>query len=622
MPAKFLSIVIFLILYAGICLVSSFVGSRKSSNPRAFAICDSALSNTLFGVGFTASLFAGWLVVSHPGKIYLNGIPYAAVSFFVIIAALSCAVLFPRLWRLSRQYGFTTPGEVFAQYFRAEGFRLLVAFITLIFSILFLALGLKAAGDVLSVLSDETLAPRTGIIIIGVFLFAFAALGGLYAVVRAGGLNLVLLVCLVVSVCAIAMSYVGSWQDFTNAMAALAKADEIRTPDGASHYFSYSGILAADSEDAGWSMMRALTSVLAYAGLIASPAYLMWSFAPKSQTAFAPQQLFGTALFLGALMFGFMVTIGFAGHFLGANLLMNDAASDHVYNVLAASLGAGDILEHPAGANALVPLLINLLGQTGSSGEAAFAGFLAMCAIAAILAAGIAVLHFSSVILASDGLLRPVNSSGTRIAATLITAGAIAIAASPEASLAGTADFVLAAGFQMWPAVLAVCYVKSFTRQGVAAGMVLGLLVAFTTSKTGLELPWGPSPFGVHPAIWGGLVNFAVVALLSPLTDRREAHTHRHRFHNVIDEGLEQPARDERGLLVIAAVAAGWMFFAAGPGALIGETLFGAPEERENWIFSLPSLWAWQIGWWLVGVFVVWLAAYRLGASTTKDLNK
>ena len=66
-----------------------------------------------------------------------------------------------------------------------------------------------------------------------------------------------------------------------------------------------------------------------------------------------------------------------------------------------------------------------------------------------------------------------------------------------------------------------------------------------------------------------------------------------------------------------------WFFFGIGPGAVIGNTCFGNPNDPTTWIFGIPSIWAWQVLWWLLGVFMMWFLAYKLEMSTvpTKQIT-
>ena len=61
-----------------------------------------------------------------------------------------------------------------------------------------------------------------------------------------------------------------------------------------------------------------------------------------------------------------------------------------------------------------------------------------------------------------------------------------------------------------------------------------------------------------------------------------------------------------------------WGFLAYGPGAILGNTFFSEPiftERSAN--LGIPSLWVWQILFWLLGVLLVWWFAYRVGLGRT-----
>ena len=62
------------------------------------------------------------------------------------------------------------------------------------------------------------------------------------------------------------------------------------------------------------------------------------------------------------------------------------------------------------------------------------------------------------------------------------------------------------------------------------------------------------------------------------------------------------------------------MFFGIGPGAVIGNDIFGAPDAGiDGWMFGMPSIWAWQILWWGLGVFMMWFLAYKMEMSTLPE---
>jgi hypothetical protein len=63
-----------------------------------------------------------------------------------------------------------------------------------------------------------------------------------------------------------------------------------------------------------------------------------------------------------------------------------------------------------------------------------------------------------------------------------------------------------------------------------------------------------------------------------------------------------------------------WMFFAIGPGSVFGNMAFGEPNiGYDQWLLGMPSIWAWQIIWWALGVGVVWFLANKLRMSTEPE---
>ena len=132
--------------------------------------------------------------------------------------------------------------------------------------------------------------------------------------------------------------------------------------------------------------------------------------------------------------------------------------------------------------------------------------------------------------------------------------------------------------------------------------------------------PWGRWPWTIHSAGWGIMFNVAVCVVVSAMTQNEGAMQHRMKFHNFLREHASLP-ESKKGLVPVAwGITLIWLFFGIGPGAVIGNDIFGAPNAGyENWTFGIPSIWAWQILWWGLGVFMMWFLAYKMEMSTVPD---
>jgi len=90
-----------------------------------------------------------------------------------------------------------------------------------------------------------------------------------------------------------------------------------------------------------------------------------------------------------------------------------------------------------------------------------------------------------------------------------------------------------AGALQLWPGVMGNLFPSKFkfTRAGVIAGLVAGLLTLYWT------LIVHPHPLTLHGGIWGIAVNFTVVIAVSLFTEPPSKET-RERIHGTLEEAL------------------------------------------------------------------------------------
>lgn len=214
------------------------------------------------------------------------------------------------------------------------------------------------------------------------------------------------------------------------------------------------------------------------------------------------------------------------------------------------------------------------------------------------------------------------KASRVKILMLVLFAGFLAF--TPLLQLIDYVTLLMALSAQLLPLVFGLCWVPWLTRRGVFAGLVGGMIAVLLTDFSGVliqqaligNLVWGTSPLTMHAAGWGLMINVLITVAISAATQSASARDHRASFHDVLES--HAPIDDEaRGLIPVAWVfTISWFLFALGPGAVIGNSIFGAPDQPiVGWNFSIPSIWAWQIFMWVMGVALVWFLAMRLGVS-------
>ena len=632
MDAKIVWLFVFVALYWGYCIFWGVKGALSARTASDYFIAGRKISLWVFVLAATATSFSGWTFMGHPGLLYRDGFQYAYASFYAITIPFTGVIFLKRQWILGKRFGFVTPGEMFSAYFKSDAIRLLVVLVALIFSIPYLGLQLRASGFLFNVLTDGWLGVEVGMWVLSLVVFIYVASGGLRAVAYVDTMQAILLALGIIAIGIIAVYYVGGWERLNEGIATLAQFDTKRTPDGYSHYVAIPGVIqmvsAGPSATGGaWTGVMILTYMFALMGIQSAPAFSMWAFSNHSPKPFAPQQVWASSFGIGLILMVFTAMQGLGGHLLGADTKFAAAHPEMVNNVLGPILNGRDLMDMPGKQGMLVPALIHLMSDAAPW----LVGLLAVCALAAMQSTGAAYMSTAGGMLTRDLLKRfllPNASHGVqkmwgRIGVAIIVLAALVVATTSTDALVLLGGLAVAYGFQMWPALIAICWWPWLTRAGVTWGLVAGLIAVTLTESIGQAWfgieAWGRWPLTIHSAGWGILFNLGTAIVVSYFTQNPEDTEHRMTYHRFLREHASLPAGKKSLVPLAWIITLVWFFFGIGPGAVIGNTIFGDPNDASTWIFGMPSIWAWQLLWWAIGVFMMWFLAYKMEMSTVPE---
>jgi Na+/proline symporter len=627
----------FVLAYWSYCIFWGIKGAKMSKTASDYFIAGRQIPIWVFVLAATATSFSGWTFMGHPGLLYRDGFQYAYASFYAITIPFTGVIFLKRQWILGKRFGYVTPGEMFSDYFKSDAVRILTVTIALFFSIPYLGVQLRASGFLFNVLTDGMLGVEAGMWLLSLVVFVYVASGGLRAVAYVDTVQAVLLAGGIVTIGFIALDAAGGWSALNQGIAkltspevvpALGEAiDKKRTLDGFSHYIAVPGVIqfvkvGPKAVGGAWTGVMILTYAFALMGIQSSPAFSMWSFSNKNPRPFAPQQVWASSLGIGGILIFFTAIQGFAGHIIGGDPRMLQAG----YGNDVLNLGK-DLMAMPGKQGMIVPALINLMANTAPW----LVGLLAVCALAAMQSTGAAYMSTAGGMLTRDlykRYIKPDASHSTqklfgRIGVGIIVGSALLVATTSKDALVLLGGLAVAYGFQMWPALIGICYWPWLTRRGIVLGLIAGIIAVTLTETIGTKwfgiTAWGRWPLTMHSAGWGIVFNLGIAVIVSAFTQSKEALAHRIKYHNFLKEHAGLPA-DKKKLIPIAwIIVLVWFFFAQGPGAVVGNTLFGNPNDAATWVFGMPSIWAWQIIWWALGVAMMWFLAYKMQMSTLPD---
>ena len=621
----------FLVVYWSFCLFWGARTLRKKTSPESYYLADRNISSWVFFFSATAATFAGITIISYPSLIYADGYSFLATAAIVITIPLGSILFFKRQWMLSRKYNFITPGEMYFKYYQSHTLRITILIIGLFFAVPFLGIIIGATGSMVEFVSAGELGRDSAMWVLTAVVLFYVVSGGFKPMVSIGVLQSWLFFVLFISIGFGAFYFLGGLEFFddlaiVNRFFPLGSWGSTQGYGGGdlSGFFNVPGVIQwvaglGKNNPAGgpWTAVMILSFTLSYMGIILSPTFSMWSYSVKSPRSFYYFQIWGSGAIVGIFLFIFAALLGVGANFLGANSFVN-------MNGFAISQILPEI-----DLNNISSLIFSFIGGLGSVSPI-LVGFLSICLIAAFQSTLAAFLMTSGSMVARD-LYRPYidkEPSWTRellvarLSMLLICLAALYLATYFETSLILLGGLAIAFGFQLFPVLLGMIWFPWITKTGATLGLITGMFFVilaetFGHKLTGNALPWGRWPLTIYSGLWGLFFNVIVCFLSSAFSTNDPDQEHRKSFHDFMNDhmGIHPTRKKIKSLAYVLFLL--WAFFSIGPGLIFGNLIFGSADlSYDNWIMGIPSLWAYQIIWWAIGVLLIWFMANKLDLST------
>jgi SSS family solute:Na+ symporter len=630
MAGKIYSLIIFLTLFWVYCLYCGFKNYKKTITPVDFFIYGRNLPSWVYIIVATGTIFSCWIFFIQPSLILLNGFPYASTSLSVISVSLIGILFLKKQWMLSKKFGFVTPAEMMATYLRSDLIRILIVVLGIGFAIPFIAMQLSLAGIILSILTDNIIGSGSASLLIGSVIIVYLSLSGIRSLIYVDTVNFLFTIFGIVALGFIAYDLVGGWGLLNESLSRISNIKEnlFNIKESYNSYLNVPGtvkmveILDSQNSYGGiWTSSMILTFAFAISGIIISPSFSMLAFSNREVKSFGTQQVWFSSFLIGFVLIFFTAAIGSGSIFLGSNDLINQTGNN-ISNVLPNNISPNNL-------QGLVPHLINVIGEYSPL----FFGLLLICGIASLQSASIIYIS-TSALLTRDILKRffiqNMNNNDQifafRIILMLVFIVSLVLSIQTSNSIFDLGSFALSIACQMFVPLIAICYLPWLTKNGIAFGIIVGIITVIFTEHIGQIMfqdliKWEKWPLTFHSAFWGLLFNFISAISISFITQDSKEKNHKSKIHEFLNEhkSLSMNRRSLKPSAWIVTVT--WLFFALGPGTIIGNEMFGNPNNVESWSFGIPSIWVWQIIFWLLGIILVWFLAFKMEMSTPPDKN-
>ncbi len=623
MAQTFVWMFIFFLVYGAFCLFMGIKTSRSQADPKEFFAPKDGIGTWVFVIAISAAMFAGWTITGHPGQVYRDGFQYVNASLFVITVPLAGVLVQKRQWLMARKFGYVTAGDLYTHYFGEGSIALIAALIAAVFAIPFLAILLSAAGALMWGLSDGAVSRELAMWGLAGLMLVYIALGGIRAACAVGVVQGVLFAGVVVILGIFALDRVGGFTTFGQGLAAMgvSAGDDLRTHGfGGGDYPGMlvvpgvvqwvSGIGLEQAFGGPWTAVMGLSFAVSMMGIQFAPGFTTIGMASREVRAFSIQQIWGSAFCIGLLLLVFSTFQGVGAHLIGVD------GQAGLFDV--ANLRQGDVVQH----------YIRAIGL----GSPWLMGLLAVSAIAAIQSTSAIVLSSSGNVLARDVYKRQFHPDAdwadqkrfSAICMLLLCLAALMLATFAMKLAVVLATLAIPMSFQLLPALMATLWLPWVPQRAIKFGLIVGIVVVVLTEPlgqilTGFALPWGKWPFTVHSGVWGMVFNLVMCVLTASFSGRDTDIDRRQALHDALNAVSGKPNSNRiKSLAWILLMV--WGFFACGPGAVLGNAVFGDPAGGiDAWVFGVPSIWAWSLFWWALGVGLVWFLAVRMGMSVLPE---
>jgi len=578
---------LYVLFYTLVTLYWARIPAQANGNDQTYFSAGHDLQPWVSALVIAGASLSGWVVLGGASEVALHGFGQPALLQAGIALALPGVLFFKRLWLVGERLRLSSQAEVFRAYYRSEFLVVVSTLVAVLFAVGFAGMQLRALSGLVAQLTGGAVsAPVVGLAL-SAGMFGYVVIGGMRAIGYLGAVQTLLLAAALIGLAGFALVGLGGFDALNAGLVALA-ADPAHAG-----LFSVAGVIQFTAgigrEAAAGHEGTALASLgllFALMGFQASPLAAKIVMSTRNPRGLAAGQTWVLAGVGGALVVGCMAV-------LGAAALIDPGLA--------------------------VPQLLASISPWFSAWL--FIGLLAgvqLVAGLALFTAGEALVRHIYKPWFQSSLNRQDTVTITRVVIGMLALISVAMQALTPVTLSALGALALPLSVQLWVPLLGICWLGWFGRGAVMAGVGFGIAGVLLTepaghallSYLGLNLPWGRWPWTLHSALWGIVPNLCVTLLVSAVTRRIRLGEEAQDIRHLLDVTLRSGPK-VRALQVTAwSVVLAWVFLAAGPGLIFGNTAFVGTDGA--WLLGMPSLWGWALLFWAAGLGMVWFLSYKM----------
>ena len=172
---------IFLYLLATIVL--GIVANRSMSNDMEdFLLYGRKAGFVVLYLTVVATFHSAFAFLGSGGFFYTHGVGFWMAGTWTVLVGAITYVLGPRIWAVGKAFGYITPADMLADFYESEAVRVVVAIVSVVFTILYIQVQAQGLGYIINIASGDRISFEIGTLILLVVAATYLMAGGLRAV--------------------------------------------------------------------------------------------------------------------------------------------------------------------------------------------------------------------------------------------------------------------------------------------------------------------------------------------------------------------------------------------------------------------------------------------------------
>ena len=140
-------IFIYLLVTVGLGIVAN---RRMSGDLEDFLLYGRKAGFVVLYLTVVATYHSAFAFLGSGGFFYTHGIGFWAAGAWTILVGAITYVFGSRVWALGKRFGYMTPADMLADFYESEAVRIATAFVSVLFTILYIQVQAQGLGYILS----------------------------------------------------------------------------------------------------------------------------------------------------------------------------------------------------------------------------------------------------------------------------------------------------------------------------------------------------------------------------------------------------------------------------------------------------------------------------------------